>query len=92
MWNATGPSGPLWGHAAQLGGRERYKLESVSDLMKIAEGPPDSVSAGARRRAIRTALDTCTVATDCVEEPVLWEAEGRDSSRGQLVTKHDVLL
>ena len=73
MWNATGPSGPLWGHAAQLGGRERYKLASVSDLMKIAEGPPDSVSAGARRRAIRTALDTCTVATDCVEEPVLWE-------------------
>ena len=74
MWNATGPSGPLWGHAAQLGANDRYKLKSVSDLMKIAEGPPDSVSAGARRRAVRTALDTCKVATDkCVEEPVLWE-------------------
>ena len=74
MWNATGPSGPLWGHAAQLGANDRYKLKSVSDLMKIPEGPPDSVSAGARRRAVRTALDTCTVATDtCVEEPVLWE-------------------
>ena len=83
MWNAMGPSGPLWGHAAHLGANDRYKLKSVSDLMKIAEGPPDSVSAGARRRAVRTALDTCTVATGvsksrcvedtCVEEPVLWE-------------------